>query len=125
VIYLTYADLLYIGQRVLHGDVMVRDEGLLQSALARPRASAFGRDAYESLEEKAAALTLSLVLNHGLIDGNKRLGLAALIAFLGINGRRLTWSNDEAYAFIMDIASGQADDVLAIARRIRLGSEDR
>ena len=124
-IYLTYADLLYVGQRALGGDMPVRDEGLLESALARPRASAFGTDAYESLAEKVAALTHSLVRNHGLIDGNKRLGLAALIAFLGINGRRLTWSNDDAYAFIMDIASGRQDDVSDIAHRIMLGSEER
>lgn len=124
-IYLTYADLLYVGQRALGGDMPVRDEGLLESALARPCASGLGTDAYESLAEKAAALTHSLVRNRGLIDGNKRLGLAALIAFLGINGRRLTWSNDDAYAFIMDIASGRQDDVSDIAHRILLGSEER
>ena len=103
----------------------VRDQGLLESALARPRASAFGRDAYGSLNEKAAALTHSLARNHGLIDGNKRLSLAALLAFLGMNGRRLTWSNDEAYEFIMDVSSGRLDDVSEIAERIDLGSEER
>ena len=124
-IYLTYADLLYVGQRALGRDISVRDAGLLESALARPRASALGTDAYGSLAEKAAALTHSLVRNHGLVDGNKRLGLAALIAFLGINGRRLTWSNDDAYAFIMDIASGRHDAISEIAHRIVLGSEER
>lgn len=124
-IYLTYADLLYVGQRALGGDMPVRDVGLLESALARPRASAFGRDAYGSLNEKAAALTHSLARNHGLIDGNKRLSLAALIAFLGMNGSRLTWSNDEAYEFILDVASGRLDDVSEIAERIDLGSEER
>jgi len=125
VIYLTYADLLYVGQRALGGDMPVRDQGLLESALARPRASAFERDAYGSLNEKAAALTHSLARNHGLIDGNKRLSLAALIAFLGMNGRRLTWSNDEAFEFIMDVASGRLDDVSEIAERIDLGSDER
>lgn len=124
-IYLTYADLFYVGQRALGGDIPVRDQGLLESALARPRASAFGRDAYGSLNEKAAALTHSLARNHGLIDGNKRLSLAALIAFLGMNGRRLTWSNDDAYEFIMDVASGRLDDITDIADRIALGSEER
>lgn len=124
-IYLTYADLLYVGQRALGGDVPVRDQGLLESALARPRASAFERDAYGSLNEKTAALTHSLARNHGLIDGNKRLSLAALIAFLGMNGRRSTWSNDEAYEFIMDVASGRLDDVSDIAGRIDLGSDER
>jgi death-on-curing protein len=125
VIYLTYADLLYVGQRALGGDMPVRDQGLLGSALARPRASAFERDAYGSLNEKAAALTHSLARNHGLIDGNRRLSLAALIAFLGMNGRRLTWSNDEAFEFIMDVASGRLDDVSEIAERIDLGSDER
>ncbi|TFC24327.1 type II toxin-antitoxin system death-on-curing family toxin [Cryobacterium sp. TMT2-18-3] len=124
-IYLTYADLLYVGQRALGGDMPVRDQGLLESALARPRASAFETDAYGSLNEKAAALTHSVARNHGLIDGNKRLSLAALITFLGMNGRRLTWSNDEAYEFIMDVASGRLDDVSDIAKRIDLGSDER
>lgn len=124
-IYLTYADLLYIGQRTLGEDMPIRDQGLLESALARPRASAFGNDAYESHNEKAAALTHSLARNHGLIDGNKRLSLAALIAFLGMNGRRLTWSNDEAYEFIMDVASGRLDDFHVIAARIASGNETR
>jgi death-on-curing protein len=125
VIFLRYPDLLYIGQRALGADPPVRDQGLLESALARPRASAFGRDAYPSLHEKAAALTHSLARNHGLIDGNKRLSLAALIAFLGMNGWRLTWSNDEAYEFIMDVASGRLDDVPTIAKLIAAGSEAR
>lgn len=124
-IYLTYADLLYIGQRTLGADMPIRDQGLLESALARPRASAFGKDAYDSLNEKAAALTHSLARNHGLVDGNKRLSLAALIAFLGMNGRRLTWSNDEAYGFIMDVASGRLDGVPEIAARIASGNEAR
>jgi len=125
VIYLTYPDLIYIGQRVLGENMQVRDAGLLESALARPRASALGADAYRTHSEKAAALTHSLVRNRELIDGNKRLGLAALIAFLGMNGRRLTWSNDDAYAFIVDIASGHRDEVSDIAHQIMLGSEER
>ena len=123
-IYPPYADLLHIGQRALGRDTPVRDQGLLESALARPRASAFGTDAYGSLNEKAAALTHSLARNHGLIDGNMRLSLAALMAFLGMNGRRLTWSDAEADDFIMDMASGHPDDVSDIAVRITLGSEE-
>jgi death-on-curing protein len=125
VIYLTYADLLYVAQRVLEGDVPVRDQGLLESALTRTRASAFGVDAYGNLDEKAAALTHSLARNHGLIDGNKRLSLGALIAFVGLNGRRLTWSNDDAYEFIVEVACGQLDDVPDIADRIARGSAGR
>jgi death-on-curing protein len=103
----------------------VRDYGLLESALARPQATAFGADAYPALEEKAAALLHSVVRNHALIDGNKRLGLAATIAFLGLNGRRLTLTNDEAYALVMAVAEGDLDDVPAIAERVRAGTASR
>ena len=57
--------------------------------------------------------------NHALVDGNKRLALGSLIVFLGINGHRLTWSNDEAYGFIMAIAAGELTDVPTIGLRIR------
>lgn len=124
-IYLTLTDLVYIGQRAIGTEIQVRDPGLLESALARPRASAFGRDAYASLEDKAAALVHSLARNHALIDGNKRLALGGLIAFLGVNGRRLTWSNDEAYEFIVDLASGRLDDVAEVSGRIRRATEPR
>ena len=121
-IYLTLPELLHIGERALGGDVPVRDHGLLESALARPRATAFGEEVYAALDEKAAALIHSLVRNHALIDGNKRLGLSALIVFLGVNGRRLTLSNDEAYDLVMAVAEGLIDEVPVIARRIREGS---
>lgn len=96
----------------------VRDAGLLASALARPSASAFGADAYPTDDEKIAALLHSLVRNHALVDGNKRLGLIGLIVTLGMNGRRLKWSNDEAYDFIIEVAEGRLNEVAAIARRI-------
>ena len=124
-IYLRYDELLYIAERAIAPDVVVRDHGLLESALARPQASVFGRDAYPTLMLKAAALTHSLVRNHGLVDGNKRLGLSGLIAFLGLNGMRLTWTNDEAYEFIVKIASGALDEVSEIAERIERSSTRR
>ena len=124
-IYLRYEELIYIAERAIGPDVVVRDHGLLESALARPQASVFGRDAYPTLMFKAAALTHSLVRNHGLVDGNKRLGLSGLIAFLGLNGMRLTWTNDEAYEFIVEIASGGLDEVSEIAERIERGSTRR
>ena len=113
-IYLDLTELLHVAERTL-GQAEVRDAGLLESTLARPRATAFGQDAYPDLEHKAAALTQSITKNHALIDGNKRLALAALIAFLGVNGYRLTFTNDAAYDFIIDIASGTLDQVDAIA----------
>lgn len=124
-IYLTLAELLHVAERTLGGEVPVRDHGLLQSALARPQASAFGSDAYPTLEEKAAALLHSLAWNHALVDGNKRLALAATIAFLGINGRRFTLTNDEAYHLVMEVATGQLHEVAELAGTIRDGSEPR
>jgi death-on-curing protein len=122
VIYLDIEDLLYIAERTL-GNVEVRDLGLLEAAAARPQASAFGGDAYPSILEKAAALIHSIGRNHALVDGNKRLALAGGIAFIGINGVRLTMSNDEAYDLIMSIASGQLDDVQDIAHGLRRRAE--
>jgi death-on-curing protein len=116
-IYLTLAELLHVAERTL-GEVLVRDHGLLESALARPRTSLFGDDAYPSIEEKAAALLHSLARNHALVDGNKRLALAGTVAFLGVNGRRLLLSNDEAYELVMSVATGEVDEVVAIAARL-------
>jgi death-on-curing protein len=124
-IYLTVPELIYIAGRVLDSEVTVRDHGLLESATARTRATVFGTDAYETVEDKAAALLHSQVRNHALIDGNKRLALAATIAFLGLNGCRLTWSNDQAYELIIEVATGKLDEVASIADRIRRGSEAR
>jgi len=125
VIYLTLPELLHVSRRTLAGEVSVRDYGLLESALARPRATAFGRDAYGSLAEKAAALLQSLARNHALVDGNKRLALAATIAFLGLNGCKLTMSNDQAYDLVMAVATGEMEAVLAIADQLTAGMAPR
>jgi death-on-curing protein len=119
VIYLTLSDLLHVAERTLGPEVPVRDYGLLESASARPQAIAFGLDAYDGLEQKVGALLHSLARNHALVDGNKRLALAATIAFLGLNGYRLTLSNDEAYTLVIAVAAGLLDDVSDIAERIR------
>ncbi|RWZ52855.1 type II toxin-antitoxin system death-on-curing family toxin [Labedella phragmitis] len=124
-IYLTLRDLERIARRAIGPDVRVRDAGLLEAACARARTTVLGADAYPSLAEKSAALVHSLAKNHPLLDGNKRLTLAGLIVFLGVNGRRLVWSNDEAYDFIMDVAEGRLDDVVVIAERIEAGSDAR
>lgn len=124
-IYLTLPELLYVAERTLGPEVPVRDHGLLESALARPQATVLGRDAYEGLEEKAGALLHSLARNHGLVDGNKRLALAATIAFLGLNGYRLTLTNGDAYTLVMEVASGVVDDVDDVAERIQAGTAPR
>ena len=113
-IYLTLPELLHVAERVLD-KVMVRDHGLLESALGRPQATVFGADAYPSLDAKAAALLHSLARSHALVDGNKRLALGALIAFHGLNGRRLTLTNDAAYDLVIKVATGQLDTVDDIA----------
>lgn len=117
-IYLTLPELIHVAERTLGGDVPVRDLGLLESALARPQAVAFGNEAYAGLEEKTAALLHSLARNRALVDGNKRLALAGTIAFLGVNGRRLTLPNDQAYELVMSVASGELDEIADLAERI-------
>jgi death-on-curing protein len=121
VIHLSHEELLHIAARALGHPPEVRDHGLLASAAARPRASIFGEDAYGDVHEKAAALLHSLARNHPLIDGNKRLALAATIAFYGMNGYRLTLSNDEAYTLVMRVADGSLDDVPSVAAELRAG----
>ena len=121
-IFLDLESLLYVAERTLGAEPQVRDHGLLESALARPQASALGEPAYRGIHEKAAALLHSLARNHALVDGNKRLALGATIAFYGMNGRRLTLSNDEAYTLVIDVAGGRLDDVLAIASVLEKGT---
>ena len=114
-IFLDLDDLLHVAERTLGAAPRVRDIGLLQSALARPQATALGEDAYPSIHAKAAALLHSLGRNHGLVDGNEPLALAAIPVFYGLNGLRLTLTNDEAYDIVSAVASGQPDDVDTIA----------
>ena len=114
-IYLTLAELVYIAERATGSHVTIRDAGLLEASAARPQATAFGADAYPDLHAKAAALVHSLARNHALVDGNKRLALGALIAFYGINGRRLALTNGAAYELIMQVAAGELDSVDEIA----------
>ena len=123
-IYLTLSELLHVAGRTLEGDFAVRDPGLLESALARPQTTVFGDDAYPSLPEKAAALLHSITKNHALVDGNKRLALAGTIAFLGVNGWRLTYTNDEAYDLIISVATGELDEVSAIALHLQAHIEE-
>lgn len=124
-IYLDLESLLHIAERTLGTEPVVRDHGLLESALARPQASAFGQDAYGTLYEKAAALMHSVARNHALVDGNKRLALAATIAFLGLNGVELTLTNDEAYELTISVATGSRDQVAEIAAILESGSRAR
>lgn len=113
--YLDLADVLAIGKAVVPGGTQVRDIGLVESALARPRASVFGEDAYPSVFDKAAALLLSLVTNHPLVDGNKRVGFTAAVLFLRKNDLVLTFAEDVAYDFVISIADGSMREVAEVA----------
>jgi len=67
----------------------------------------------------------SLARSRALVDGNKRLALAATIAFYGMNGLRLTFTNDEAHRLVMRVATGELDDVPAIAEELERGTGPR
>lgn len=117
--YIDVEDLLALAARLLGDPPPVRDLGLLGSAAARPAASAFGEDAYPDIWLKAAALLQSVVKNHALVDGNKRLGWLATAVFLKLNGVEATnASNDDVYDFVMDVAAGQ-HSVPEIAESLR------
>lgn len=117
-VFLHLEDLLAIAARIGRGEPGVRDLGLLESAAARPRTSVFGEEAYADLPTKAAALLESIVRNHALIDGNKRLGWLALVTFVALNGVRLDVPDDEAYDLVIGVAEGRLA-VGAIAEQLR------
>lgn len=115
--YLDLEDLLRLTRDLGAGPV--RDVGLLDSAAARPRASAFGEDAYPTLELKAAALLHSIARNHALVDGNKRLAWLATVVFLDINGHTTDVDDEAAFALVMRVAAGD-DDLDEIAECVRV-----
>lgn len=109
--YLTLRDLLALAKALNVGPV--RDLGLLDSSAHRPRSNFAGQQAYPTVPAKAAALMHSLVCNHALVDGNKRLGLLATAVFLRLNGLELDLTDDDAFDLTMSVAAGQlnADDI--------------
>ena len=108
--YLDLDDLIYLAVQIPGDPPPIRDVGLLGSAAARPQTSVMGADAYPDLWQKAAALLQSLVENHPLVDGNKRLGWLATAVFLEINEVDVTViPNDEVYDLVMSVASGQSE----------------
>jgi death on curing protein len=107
--YLSLAEVLLLHERVIAqsgGATGLRDIGALQSAIAQPRASFDSVDLYPSLAEKAAALAFSLVSNHPFVDGNKRIGHAALETFLLLNGFELAAPIDDAEHTFLSLAAG-------------------
>mgnify|MGYP002683246449 CR=1 FL=1 len=119
--YLELDDLLDLARALLGDPAPVRDMGLLGSAVARPQATAFGEDAYPDLLTKAAALLQSIVNNHALVDGNKRLGWLATAVFLELNRVEASKvANDDVYDFVMWVASTNPslDDITARLRNL-------
>lgn len=112
--YLTLEDLLAL--TVDLGVPTVRDLGLLEAAAQRPQTSLYGRDAYESIHEKAAVLLESLTRNHALADGNKRLGWLATYVFYGLNGIRLDAPDDAAHDLVIAVSTGSIGYQVAAER---------
>ena len=102
--YLTLEDVLALIEDLGVGPI--RDIGLLDSAVHRPRVTVFGRDAYPGIDNKAAVLLESLVRNHALVDGNKRLGWLAAVVFFGLNDISLDAPDDDAYDLVLAVADG-------------------
>ncbi|MCB2174456.1 MAG: type II toxin-antitoxin system death-on-curing family toxin [Actinomycetales bacterium] len=113
--YLDVADLLVIADRIAGGTAAVRDMGLLAGAAGRPAATWDGVEVYPTLDDKAAALLLSLVGDHALVDGNKRLGWVSVNVFYGLNGAELRPAEDDAFDLVMAIARGVVTDVSEVA----------
>jgi death-on-curing protein len=110
--YLTVGEVLELYNRVMEqsgGGVGIRDLGGLESAVAQPRMTFNSEELYLTLVEKASALGFSLIQNHPFIDGNKRIGHAAMETFLMLNGHEISASVDEQADIILGVASGKVD----------------
>jgi death-on-curing protein len=108
-IYLTVAEVIELHEMLVvqsGGGSGIRERGGLESAVAQPKMTFGGVDLYPSLEEKAAALAFSLVMNHPFVDGNKRIGHAAMEVFLVLNGQEIAASVDEQEEVFLKLAAG-------------------
>lgn len=109
-VHLTFDDLAAVADAAVGSAWAYRDAGLLQSALARPRATVFGQDAYPTLYLKSAALMQSLARNHGLVDGNKRLAWTSTILFLALNDVDVAAPTvDDGERFVLAVTTGEID----------------
>jgi death-on-curing protein len=109
--YLTLGEVVELHRRVLQGGGApgIRDLGALDSAVAQPKATFSGSDLYPTVIEKAAALCFSLVRNHPFVDGNKRVGHAAMETFLVLNGAEIDATLDDQERLMLDLAAGRID----------------
>ena len=107
--YLSIHEVLALHERIAAqsgGGVGLRDLALLESALAQPRQSFGGSELYSALVEKAGALGFSLIANHPFVDGNKRIGHAAMEIFLVLNGQEIDADVDEQERVVLAVAAG-------------------
>ena len=117
--FLDLDDIVSLATALLGDPAPIRDIGLLGSAVARPQTTAFGEDAYPGIWTKASALLQSIVSNHALVDGNKRLGWLSTAVFLELNGISASLaSNDDVYDLVIDVAADSLT-VDAIAERLQ------
>lgn len=91
------------------GSAGVRDIGLIESAVNRAKAAFAGVEAHPGIVAKAAAVGCGLTQNHGFIDGNKRIGMAAMLLILQRNGVRLAYTQAELVTLGLEVAQGNAD----------------
>lgn len=104
------------------GDASIRDAGLLESAVAMPRATFGGEFLHRDLFEMAAAYLFHIVQNHPFVDGNKRTGTATALVFLEMNGVAIDADEDELVALVLDVAQSRADKP-RVAEFFRANSE--
>ena len=91
------------------GSAGVRDRGLIESVLARGQASFGEVELYPAIEQKAAAIGCGLTQNHGFVDGNKRIGMAAMLLILRRNGMKLAYAQEELIELGLAVAQGTAN----------------
>ncbi|MEU3609327.1 type II toxin-antitoxin system death-on-curing family toxin [Streptomyces sp. NPDC035033] len=119
-VYLSTEDVLVVAEHAVDDrKVVLRDAGLLDSAVHRPSAAMFGEEAYPDLVTKAAALLQSLAVNRPFVDGNKRTAWLSCVTFLAMNGVQLRPDIDAAERLVIAVATGEEDDVEAIAEGLR------
>ena len=111
---LTVNDIMFLHEKIIDktgGIRGIRDIGLLEMAVSSPFASFGGEDLYKTVEEKANQLCNSLIRNHPFLDGNKRIGILAMLVFLDLNGEKLNITNEKIVLLGLGIAKGNGKNI--------------
>ena len=107
--FLSFSEILTLHSEIIAatgGAIGIGDLGALESSIAQPRAAFSGKDLYPDIPSKGATLGFSLIANHPFVDGNKRIGHAAMAVFLLLNGFEIRADVDDQERVILDVASG-------------------